>query len=635
MIHAGTSTKAIHGCSMLVLVLLVAACGGGGGGDSGGGGTPPPGGGGPTGGGPGGTPPATWTQRAAGGDTISAVARSGNTFVALTEENLLPGRRVLMSTDGYTWSHPAYTGSPPSGDIVFGNNLFVAVGTFSTIATSPNGIAWTQRLSCSCFEDFLSVAWSGSAFVAVGDPGIVRRSSDGITWTIPTTPPVLGTGALSKLRSVAASGTTFVAVGMNSTTLKGAIFYSVDGGVTWTAATVTPVSDFEFERVAWDGTRFLAMSFGTVGNGGTWTSTDGITWSHVTATLTAQLTPTPGGATPYIGTNGVGNMKTSSDAATWTDRYNFVHHSITDILWMQDRGEYLVTASASDSRGFIATSTDAVTWQARYTSDRRTGVVWDGTRFVSIDNKGRVYTSSDGVTWSSDKIIPGGGLQHTYFDIAWSGARYVVVGTTQIASSTDGSNWSQVLGITNRDFMAATWNGTEFAAITLNGEIFRSTSGTSWPAIGTTVSTGGSLNDLAWAGGSLNRYVAVGSGGNVYYSDNGTAWTGVSSNTTSSLRSVIWTGSQFVAVGDSGAVVTSPDGSSWTNRSIAGGPTFNAVAFVDSQLVAVGSGGKIYVSLDGISWTEQTSGTTHALYAVAASPTREVAMGDSGVIVTR
>ena len=623
MYNSGVPARQIPSLFPLVLLLLLAACGGGGGGgDSGGGGTPPPGGG---------TPPATWTKRAEGGDTISAVARSGSTFVALTEENLLPGRRVLTSSDGHTWSHPSYTGSPSFGDIVFGNGLFVAVGDSPVqVATSPDGVTWTTRLNSFGGPDLYSVAWSGSAFVAVGEGGFVRRSSDGVTWTAPTTPPVLGAGTLSQLRSVAGDGVHFAAVGADHATLDGAIFHSADGGVTWTAATVTPASDFEFQKVVWDGARFLAASGIGVGTAGVWTSTDGAAWTQLTSNTISKLTPAGSGA--YIGTNGVGMMRTSTDAINWTNRYDFVHNAITDVLWMQDRGEYLVTGSASDSRGFIATSTDAITWHARYTSDRRTAALWDGSRFVSIDSPGRVHTSADGVSWASSNIIPAGGITRVYNDIAWSGSQYVAVGLDQIVSSPDASNWTSHL-FTLREFVDATWNGTEFAAITRNREIFRSATGTSWPVSGTGIGSSGSLNDLAWSD-TLTRYVAVGSGGNVFFSDDGTSWTPRTAGT-GSLRSVTWDGSQYVAVGDGGAVFTSATANTWVDRSIAAGPTFNAVAFVNNQLIAVGNGGRIFVSSNGINWTEETSGTTLNLFAVAASPARAVAMGDTAVIVSR
>jgi hypothetical protein len=578
----------------------------------------------------------TGTKRAAGvGGTITSVARSSTKFVALTD-SFTSSERVLTSTDGYSWTKPTLTGTPPDVALTFGNNLFVAVGTRGGISTSPDGITWTARSSCGfgCLDDLLSVAWSGSGFAAVGEIGMVFTSPDGITWTSRSTP--LGTGSSTKFRSVASSGSVFVAAGMRGDTFRGAIIYSTDGGVNWNVATVTPVSDFEFHRVIWDGSRFLATSSGS-GVAGIWTSTDGASWTRLSTTSYINRITRTG--TGYIATNGVSAMLTSTDAITWSEPvsapYNFVYPSIKEILWMADRSEAMVVGGESQS-GFIATSTstDATTWHARFTSDAFTSVLWDGSRFVAIDKNGRIYTSPDGVSWASQGIVPNDGTLRIHGDIVWSGSRYVVVATHgRIISSTDLTTWGNAAlynALTN--FVSATWNGTEFAAIT-SGGFYRSSDGISWPALAT-ASVGSNLKDLAWSS-ALSRYVIVASGGNIYFSDNGTTWTTRAAAAPNNLRSVIWAGSQFVAVGDLGTIVTSPDGDAWTNRSIASGPTFNAVAYVNGQLIAAGSGGRIFVSSDAISWFESPSGTTRALLAIAASPSRVVAMGDTGDIVSR
>jgi len=545
--------------------------------------------------------------------------------VALTD-SFASGGTVLTSTDGYSWTNPAYTGSPPYRDIVFGNSQFVAVGTFGIIATSPDGLAWTKRSDCGlfCLDDLFSIAWSGSGYAAVGENGMVFTSSDGTSWTSRATP--LGASTSTVLRRVASSGTVFVASGHVATTIKGAIIYSTNGGVTWTSATITPTTGYEFDNVAWDGSRFLATAFGSPA--GIWTSTDGASWTQLTTNLISRLTPAGAG---YIGTNGVGAILTSSDAVTWTLTYNFVYPSISDILWMADRNEYLAVGGVT-SGGFIATSTDAATWNARLASDKLTSVLWDGSKFLAIDFNGRLYTSVDGLSWASDRIIPNDGVLRTHTDIAWSGSRYVVVASSRILSSTDGMSWGNPFFSSGTEFVSVIWSGAEFAAISYNGAIFRSSDGISWPPVGTSIASNASLADLAR---SSTRYVAVAAGGNVYFSDDGIAWTARPAAAPNNLRSVTWTGSQFVAVGEAGTIVTSADGDSWTNRSIASGPTFNAVAMANTQLVAAANGGRIFVSSNGVSWTEETTDTTLALFALAASPTRVVAMGQTGRIVSR
>jgi hypothetical protein len=89
----------------------------------------------------------------------------------------------------------------------------------------------------------------------------------------------------------------------------------------------------------------------------------------------------------------------------------------------------------------------------------------------------------------------------------------------------------------------------------------------------------------------------------------GTTWTTRSSGTTSSLTSVVWTGTQFVAVGSGATAVTSPDGITWTARVIdnTSPPSLSDVAWNGRKLMAVttssGLQENVYTSTDGITWT--------------------------------
>ncbi|MCB9681840.1 MAG: hypothetical protein H6733_10235 [Alphaproteobacteria bacterium] len=76
----------------------------------------------------------------------------------------------------------------------------------------------------------------------------------------------------------------------------------------------------------------------------------------------------------------------------------------------------------------------------------------------------------------------------------------------------------------------------------------------------------------------------------------------------------------FVAVGSGGAVITSPDGSTWTSRTFGVGVNVRGVCWDPSSelFIAVGDSGAIRTSPDGVTWTARTSGTTENLYAVAA-----------------
>jgi hypothetical protein len=597
--------------TVFVLVML-ASCGGGDGGDTGGGSGS---------GGGGGATSALWLTRRVGyAYPINAVARSAGMFVAITQNG-----RATTSADGYTWTVPADMGQFTYNDIVWGNGLFVAAGDWATIATSADGVSWTGGSLCDylCTDDLLSIAWSGSRFVAVGEGGVIYTSAAGAIWSASTTT----FSSFSKFRGVATDSSRFVAAGWDGDTVKGMIVYS-DDGMVWSRATVTPETGYEYDRVVWDGSRFLATAWGY--DGGVWTSATGTSWTRLSTNLVSELTPTGGG---YVGTNGVGGVKTSADADTWTAQYDFVYYGINDILWMPDRNEYLVAGGLPATNGFIATSTDLTTWEARSTSADMTSVLWNGTQFIALDQDGRLFTSTDGTNWGSDRMIEPDGILRTYRDIVWNGSRYVAVTYEKIVSSDDGITWGNPYDWSLGSFVSSVWTGTQFAAITSDGKFFFSPDGISWPAAPDVVTIGTNLTDLAWGNGA--GYVATSSTGTVYTSPTGSVWTARPGAASTALQAVAWDGSQFVAVGNSGTIATSPNGSAWTSHSIAGGPSFTDVSWTGSEFIAISSSGKVYVSPNGTTWTQETTDTTGGLTKVAASPSKAVIVGKQGRILSR
>jgi hypothetical protein len=110
----------------------------------------------------------------------------------------------MASTDGTNWSSLS---SAPSGitgptvalyNVVYGNNLFVAVGTYNEststqeiaydglIATSPDALNWSILPYTS---NYLSgITYGGGQFVAVGREGSILTSTDGTTWAPQSVP---------------------------------------------------------------------------------------------------------------------------------------------------------------------------------------------------------------------------------------------------------------------------------------------------------------------------------------------------------------------------------------------------------------------------------------------------------------
>ena len=98
------------------------------------------------------------------------------------------------------------------------------------------------------------------------------------------------------------------------------------------------------------------------------------------------------------------------------------------------------------------------------------------------------------------------------------------------------------------------------------------------------------------------QFVAVGEGGTILTSPDGTVWTKRVSGNSLWLVSVGYGNGLFVVVGDQGTILTSPDGITWTQRRT-GGTRINAVAYGNGFFLAVDEGGGSWKSQDGISWT--------------------------------
>lgn len=126
------------------------------------------------------------------------------------------------------------------------------------------------------------------------------------------------------------------------------------------------------------------------------------------------------------------------------------------------------------------------------------------------------------------------------------------------------------------------------------------------------------LRDVTWGGDS---FVAVGSGGIILTSPDGSAWTARLSGSSERLRGVTYANGMFVAVGRD--ILTSPDGITWTHR---GERRLDAVAWGSGNFVALANQAAL-VSPDGIAWME------HGLPALNLYPNDLVWGGDKFVAV--
>ena len=116
-------------------------------------------------------------------------------FVAVSDA-VSSKAEIVTSPDGITWtlqnvSVPANTlagvtwGYITNGDLTVTTN-FVAVGgkdnTEGTIATSPDGVLWTQQTSYTLRKFYAAAFKPGVGYIAVAMGAVVQTSTDGTNW---------------------------------------------------------------------------------------------------------------------------------------------------------------------------------------------------------------------------------------------------------------------------------------------------------------------------------------------------------------------------------------------------------------------------------------------------------------------
>jgi len=153
-------------------------------------------------------------------------------------------------------------------DVASDGSQFVAVGYSGKLATSSDGITWTQQTSSFGATNILSVAWGNNIWVAVGESGKVATSSDGITWTQRTS----GTG--NPLRTIAYGNGLYIFAGESD------FKTASDPTSTWTSRSSTITSLYGRRSVYYDPNIPIWVAGADTGTSGALaSSTNGTTWT--------------------------------------------------------------------------------------------------------------------------------------------------------------------------------------------------------------------------------------------------------------------------------------------------------------------------------------------------------------------
>ncbi|MGD8190189.1 tandem-95 repeat protein [Brevibacillus ginsengisoli] len=218
--------------------------------------------------------------------------------------------------------------------------------------------------------------------------------------------------------------------------------------------------------------------------------------------------------------------------------------------------------------------------------------------------------------------------------IRYGGGEWLAMGISNtIATSTDGKNWSVYYPENGfNDWSDAVFDGSKWVMVGSNGKIFTSTGNSASTTSGWSPQTSdvsSSLWGIAYGG---NTYVAVGDGGTVLTSGNGTTWSKniVLGEEGNSFLNVMFANNMFIAVSDSRKIYTSGDGMNWTPQFTSTVPLYG-IGYGNSKYVAVGAG-EVAISTNGTSWTSSDLSDTY--YSIDYGNGKYVAAGAGGKLLT-
>ena len=112
------------------------------------------------------------------------------------------------------------------------------------------------------------------------------------------------------------------------------------------------------------------------------------------------------------------------------------------------------------------------------------------------------------------------------------------------------------------------------------------------------------------------------------------SWTVRSTVATNLLQDLAVGNGLFVAVGYGGTIVTSPDGSNWTAQASGTSENLNTVTFGGDLFFAAGNNGTLVVSTDGMIWTGVNTGTRNPLFGSAFGNGQYLVAGGSNILVS-
>lgn len=312
----------------------------------------------------------TSTWGATASDSVKDIIWNGSKYVVVGGGGSSAAANIASSADGVSWTDvvldlntTGWGNDTEINSIAWNGSLFVIVGEFGRVATSSDGIAWTNQTSLSTSawgaagtaSNVQKVIWNGSRFLAVGPGSKVARSTNGTAWTYEGGLITAGGSTTStKTLGPVWDGAKFVVIVDETTGPE--IYTSVTGSVWTLQTTLAAAMAGTISGITWDGTKYLI--YGTSGliqtstNLTTWTNQTGLS---LTAWGTATVNEVIWTGSQYVAVGAAGTAATSPNGTTWTYQSGLsaTAYGATGSLAIATNGAQLVVGGPT---GKIATS---------------------------------------------------------------------------------------------------------------------------------------------------------------------------------------------------------------------------------------------------------------------------------------
>jgi hypothetical protein len=402
-----------------------------------------------------------WVVTANNLNGVEAVKFLNGGFVAVGNAGL-----IAASSDGSAWTlHSVNTGR--IYDVSHGAGRYVAVGARGLIIEVGNPADVWMPIIPPTVNRLEGIVFGNDLFVAVGEGGTILTFNDGQSWAN----QVRVTG--EDLDGMTVGGGLAIAVGKNDTILTS------PNGRDWTRATL-PAPTNAVAR-DWHGVGYGDGKFVVVGETKEiLVSTNGVDWErrgYDTPLSNPYLKSVTYGAGVWVAVGEQGQILTSADTTLWLPFDATVPYDLNEVTY--GHGTFVVVGDQyPNPNATILTSTDGTNWsnQSFFTGKNSRGITFANGLFVVTMNDGRIIYSADpdiyDWTYAFTPVISDGSNLR---GVTWSNGLWVAVGNNGLLlTSTNAAVWKRRVTPTEENLHAVRYINGTFVAVGNAGTILQS-----------------------------------------------------------------------------------------------------------------------------------------------------------------